>query len=476
MNAALYVRVSTQEQAKEGYSVGAQAELLTNYAKAHKWKIYNTYIDDGYSGKDMNRPAFQNLVADIKKGRVDIVVVWMFDRISRSQKDMLTIIEDILEPNNCAYVSLCENFDTSTQTGKAMTGFFAIFAQLEREQIKERMALGREARAKEGYYTGGGNNPPYGYTYKDGILHINPYEAMVVKRIYELCLERKAPYTIAKILTQEGYKARYKVWVYQTILKILSSRVYIGEVSFAKKWYEGKHEPIIDIETFEAANKIYNERRKFTKDFYSNAGKASSYFAGYLWCGRCGKKVYKQSNGSTKDNKPIRINYFKCQGRSHFKYSGFDKPCDLPYYKLEELEEQLLNELRKLAIEPGYFEKVRKASNLEDNTKVIKGEIKKVDSQISRLADLYSMGSMPFEILDSKLKDLNEKRQALMDQLSDAADQKEITKKTKKIERTVKKIPDILDSGSFDDIRNVIEMLIDKIVLDGENIEFYWRF
>ena len=254
MNAGLYIRVSTQEQAKEGYSVGAQTKILTDYAKSHKWNIYNTYVDAGFSGKDLNRPAVQQLISDIKQKRINVVIVWKFDRMSRSQKDMITIIEDILEPNDCAFVSLCENFDTSSQLGKAMTGFLAIFAQLEREQIKERMTMGREARAKEGYYTGCIDRPPLGYTLEKGILQINPYEAMAVKRIFELCLENKAPYTIAKTLTKEGYTPRHKSWIYQTVQKCLTSRLYIGEVSYAGEWYKGLHEPIIDPETFETAN------------------------------------------------------------------------------------------------------------------------------------------------------------------------------------------------------------------------------
>lgn len=476
MNVGIYIRVSTQEQAKEGYSVNEQTDKLTSYAKAQGWHIYQIYADPAFSGKDTNRPALQKLIADIKMHRIDAVLIWKFDRLSRSQKDMLTMIEDILEPNHCGLVSITERFDTSTQLGKAMTGVLAVFAQLEREQIKERMAMGREARAKEGYYTGCHDRPPLGYTVEDGILKINPYEAMAVRRMFELCLQNKAPYTIARILTKEGYKPRNKAWIYQTVQKTLTSRLYIGEVSYAGNWYQGLHEPIIDKETFEAASEISKERSRFTKEFYSNSGKATSYFAGLLFCGRCGCKVYKQSNPSTKNGLPIRRAFLKCAGRSHYKYSGRTKPCDLPYYRLEDLEEELLNEIKKLALEPNYYEQAKSSSTPEDDQKIIKTEIKKVDAQISRLMDLYSIGSVPIDILQDKLNDLNEKRLALNEQLLSAKDQKAITKKTKKIEKAIKKIPDILEHGSFDEIRNLIQILIDKVVLDGEDKEIHWRF
>ena len=132
--------------------------------------------------------------------------------------------------------------------------------------------------------------------------------------------------------------------------------------------------------------------------------------------------------------------------------------------------------IKEMPYEPGYFEKARKASDPEDNFKAISSEIKKVDDQISRLTDLYAMGSISFDILDGKIKDLNDKRRLLDDQLSGMKDQKKLQKKTKKLESTIKKIPDILDNGSFEDIRNLIEILVDKIVLDGDDIEFYWRF
>ena len=476
MNVALYIRVSTQEQAKEGYSVGSQTKKLKSYAKAHDWNIYNTYIDPGFSGKDTNRPALQKLISDIKAQRVGAVIIWKFDRLSRSQKDMLTLIEDIFEPNNCALVSITENFDTSSQLGKAMTGVLAIFAQLEREQIKERMEMGREARAKEGYYTGIKSNPPIGYTYDNGILKIDPYEKLIVKRIFELCLENKAPYTIAKTLTLEGYKPRNKTWIYQTVKKILTSRIYIGEVSFAGKWYKGLHEPIIDLQTFEAAQEIAKERSRFTKEFYSNSGKATSYFAGLLICGRCGSRIYKQGNRSIRKGQEVKLYYLKCIGRSNYKYSKRSTRCDLPYYKLEVLEKELLDEIRKLAIDPDYFRQIKEASSPEDNSKIIEAEIKRIDDQISKLMDLYSIGSVPFDILEGKMNDLNQKRLALNNQLSSAKNLKGADKKAKKIEKMVKKIPDILDHGTFEEIRNLIEILVEKIVVDGENIEFYWRF
>jgi site-specific DNA recombinase len=184
---ALYVRVSTAEQAKEGYSIGEQLDRLTKYCEAMKWEVYKSYTDPGYSGANTNRPGLQDMLADIRNGKIDKVVVYKLDRLSRSQKDTLNLIEDNFLAYNCDFVSLSENFDTSTPFGRAMVGILAVFAQLEREQIKERMSMGKEARAKEGKWHGGVN--PIGYDYIDGQLVINDYAAMQIKEVYERFLD-----------------------------------------------------------------------------------------------------------------------------------------------------------------------------------------------------------------------------------------------------------------------------------------------
>ena len=181
----LYVRVSTQEQAKEGYSIDEQIDRLKDYARAKGWIVVNVYVDGGYSGSNTNRPALKDMIKDVEAKKGDCVIVYKLDRLSRSQKDTLELIEDYFLTNNVDFVSMTENFDTSTPFGKAMIGILSVFAQLEREQIKERMSMGREGRAKEGKFHGGGY-APIGYDYVDSQLIINEYEAMQIREIYKL--------------------------------------------------------------------------------------------------------------------------------------------------------------------------------------------------------------------------------------------------------------------------------------------------
>lgn len=180
--AGLYIRVSTLEQAQEGYSIGAQKERLIAFCKAHDWAIADIYVDGGYTGANLDRPGMQKLISEI--GKMDVVLVYKLDRLSRSQKDTLYLIEEVFLPNNVDFVSMNESFDTSTPFGRAMIGILSVFAQLEREQIKERTQMGRIARAKQGLYHGGGCMP-IGYDYKDGKLVVNEYEAIQIKKIFE---------------------------------------------------------------------------------------------------------------------------------------------------------------------------------------------------------------------------------------------------------------------------------------------------
>jgi site-specific DNA recombinase len=149
---ALYIRVSTLEQAEHGYSLQEQEQRLKDYCSAKDWTIKKIYKDGGYSGGSLDRPAMQQLIKDCKK--YNMILVYKLDRLSRSQKDTMYLIEDVFLANGVQFTSMSENFDTSTPLGMAMIGILSVFAQLERAQIKERMRMGQTARAKKVMWCG----------------------------------------------------------------------------------------------------------------------------------------------------------------------------------------------------------------------------------------------------------------------------------------------------------------------------------
>lgn len=186
--AALYERVSTITQAEEGYSIGAQIEKLTKFAESKGYVVVDHYTDAGYTGSKIDRPGINKMISDIEKGKIDIVIVYKLDRLSRSQKDTLYLIDDVFLKNNVAFVSMSEAFDTSTAYGRAMLGLLSVFAQLERENIRERIKMTFAERARQGLYHGG-SSIPSGYYMENGLLKVNETEAFVVRRVFELYAE-----------------------------------------------------------------------------------------------------------------------------------------------------------------------------------------------------------------------------------------------------------------------------------------------
>ena len=201
----LYVRVSSNEQATEGYSIGEQESRLRTYCEAMRWKINKVHIDPGYSGGNTDRPGLKELIKDVESGQVNKVVVYKLDRLSRSQFDTLYLIEKVFLANNTDFVSMTENFSTSSSLGKAMIGFLAVFAQLEKDKINERTVMGKEARAKEGKW-GGGSSVPIGYEYNvaTGELEINEYEKLQILEAVELFFKGTPLRTICNMLTEKA--------------------------------------------------------------------------------------------------------------------------------------------------------------------------------------------------------------------------------------------------------------------------------
>ncbi len=466
-----YIRVSTSEQAEKGYSVTGQTERLKKYCDSHDWIIYKIYTDPGYTGSNTDRPGLKQMLDDINKHKFEKVVCWKLDRLSRSQKDTLTLIEDHFLANDCDFVSMRENFDTSTPFGKAMIGILAVFAQLEREQIKERIALGREVRAQKGYYSGG-SIPPYGYKYENKQLIVEPYEAMVVRKIFELALQNKTSYSIAKYLRENEFNPRNIKWGSKSIDHILASRIYIGQVSFSKKWYPGIHEALISTDAFEEVQEIIARRSK--KRHAMNVGKVSSYLAGITFCKKCGKKYYKDTSRVKRKEKVYYNYYYCCYGRILHKQT---EKCYNKIYAMDALDNMVLSEIKKLAMDPEYFDQVRSEGNPDEDIKIINAEIDKISSQISKLLDLYALDSMPIDVINAKIKNLTDQKEILEKQF-DIKNRSKTNKSTHKkdFSKIIMDVADIIDSGNKEEIRNMIHILIDKIYIDGDDVEIHWNF
>ena len=224
----LYIRVSTTEQALEGYSVAEQEHRLRQYCAAMGHRIHKVHIDAGFSGASLDRPGIKETIKDVQQHLVRRVIVWKLDRLSRSQKDTLIMLEDVFLENGCDFISMMESFDTSTSFGRAIVGILAAFAQLERENIKERTMMGRQARLAKGHYNS--SRPPLGYSFIPGSndLQVDPYQAAIVREIFRLFLSGTSINAIARKM-EEKYPT-VRTWNNTMIRRTLKNPVYIGKV------------------------------------------------------------------------------------------------------------------------------------------------------------------------------------------------------------------------------------------------------
>jgi site-specific DNA recombinase len=466
----LYVRVSTQEQARDGYSIDEQIDRLRDYCKAMGWIIVKIYTDGGYSGSNTDRPALQDMIRDIEAKKGDSVVVYKLDRLSRSQKDTLELIEDYFLANKVDFVSMTENFDTATPFGRAMIGILSVFAQLEREQIKERMSMGREGRAKEGKFHGGGYEP-IGYDYIDGLLKINEFEAMQIREIHKLFQEGKAFRAIEKIFADKGYTHKHGNWYPKRIKGCMLNDLYIGNVHYAGQVFKGEHDPIVDEETFNKSIALYN-----SKDYSNckNAGR-TSYLGGLLFCSQC----HARYAVSTFKSNGKEYRYYGCRSRRKVNRAMIKDPnCKNMNYKAETLDKMIFDEIRKLATDPSHVHEIKKKNFSDDDltkTKLIEKEIAKIDAQKSRYMDFYAIDEYTMEEVQAKVKPLNEQRKKLENELHTLANGKSALSEEDALE-LLESWEDVVEEGDFERIRMLINALIEKIEIDNEDIDIHWKF
>ena len=406
----------------------------------------------------MKRPALQQLISDIQS--IDKVVVYKLDRLSRNQRDTLILIEDIFVPNNTDLVSLNESFDTSTPFGRFMIGILSSFAQLEKSQISDRMSLGKEARAKDGKWHGG--KTPKGYKYVNGDLIVDDYEKMALQEIFDRYSKGEPLRSIETdlknrgITTSSGYQ-----WTPKTMRYAIANKIYLGYIRHKGEWIQGTHEQIIDSDTFLRANRRLSQaHEEFTASGIKTGIRANTtLLGGLIWCSQCGARYGKAKNG--------KHDVYKCYSR-HKKVKAMIKNpnCKNKIYKIDELDNMILDEIRKLTLE--------KICDIKgkDNLPVLRERLDSINSQIERYMKLYSLGRYEISDLDKFVLPLEQQKKSL---------EMEIQRESMQIDadetlNLVESFDDIIEKGTFEEVRTVIEALIDRIEIDGEDISIYWKF
>jgi len=370
MRAAIYIRVSTEDQAREGYSLEVQSEYLLNFAKREKWQIYSPegsaeiYEDDGYSGYSLDRPAFQSLMSDARKKRFDLILVYKLDRFSRRLRDILNILDE-LETLGIEFKSATEPYETTTSSGKLMIQQLGSFAEFERNRIIERVVPGMIKGAENGQWQGA-RYAPFGYRYKKELkkLEVCLEEAKLVREIYKMYLAGDSACRIAGNLYNQGVASRSGGKFHSKLIcDILKNKVYLGKLVWNRNHYDmrrktkngegkgyryiknspskvievdGVHEAIIDSETFDMVQKKRESNATY-KGGYTRYKNRVYYISGLLYCAECGMKyhgVMLDSNHRTKEKKP----WYRCISKSYPSVI-----CKNPQVSAENLEKQLVD-------------------------------------------------------------------------------------------------------------------------------------
>ena len=483
---ALYVRVSSERQADEAhYSIPEQIERLKSYCSAKGWTVYKIYTDGGQSGASIERPALNELITDARCNKFNMVLVYKLDRLSRRQKDTLYLIEDIFIKHNIDFTSVVENLDTSTPTGRAFIGLLSVFAQLEREQIQERMRMGKEGRAKSGKYHAG-STISIGYDYIDGSLRINEYEAMQVRKVFELRSQGYGIRQIERYMLEHGYKhkGRYAnspeqyYWYANTIRRVLQNKIYIGLIKHKDTYYQGEHEAIIDTALFESLQPDLQEAS--AKYSYSKgANRYKSLLGGLLYCGNCGGKYAHTENTPRHPERYGPIGYYCCYSRSkRVKRMIVDPNCKNKNWRMLELDAAVIWEIKKLKFEKGFIDSVR--TQQIDDTDIQKEQIKKrlsqIDVQISKFMDLYALGTIDVNIIQGKINPLVEEKSALESTLHELNCAAPANMDDETVISLVDKLIDKFDNGTLDEKREIVATLINKIEVFEDEVKIYWNF
>lgn len=386
MRAALYIRVSTDEQAREGFSIPAQKEKLTAYTISQDWEIYDYYIDDGWSAKNTKRPAFQSMMRAAEQRLFDVILVYKLDRFTRNVRDLYEVL-DQLTKLNISFRSSQEQFDTTTTMGRAMVGMLGIFAQWERETIADRVYMGMETKILSGKRNG--SSAPMGYDLVNGRLEINE-EAPFVRELFDLYLQNKGTPAVCKILAERGRPMHT-----HTLTYILRNPIYCGRFrwnyrsngnrTFKEIIVDGDTDPIVTIEEFEQVQRMITRGRKLGR-----AATSDYIFSGILVCNRCGKPM---TAGIRKYKSGYAVSFYRCAGKTEYA------TCDMPRVREESVEDALFDMLKYNKAELAKYIQVEDKPKVQKDLKLLQKDLEQIKKRREKWRQAFASELISMEEL-----------------------------------------------------------------------------
>jgi len=423
----LYLRVSTDRQATEGDSLEEQESELRKYCDYRNFKIHKLYIERGKSGGNTNRPEYKALVRDIMAGKFNAVVVKKLDRLSRSLMDFEELMV-LFQTHNIDFISLREQFDTTTAMGKAMLRIALVFAQLEREQTSERIKDVFAYRAEQGLYNGGVR--PFGYDCLSSELVPHTHERKAVEFIFDTFLATESTTRTSILCNAAGFRLRNgQIWDARQIHKILTRPIYKGFVKWNENLFQGIHQPLVTPSKWDKAQTIFALRSSNVEK-----SKVRGMLIGVLRCGNCHNPLMPSY---TIKKRGKRYYYYRCKST----FNALSDSCKGAYLAMEPTHQKVTEELLNYAQD-------HMLSNVQSR---IEAHNAKVDID-------YTIAKTELQRIKEKLIAIRAKREVYLDSLVsgtfDSGERTRINKKITEFEQEEKQ----LDSAIWKQDMTVMEI------------------
>ena len=411
---ALYTRVSSRNQLDSDYSsMQTQRERLEAYCRSQdNYTVHRVYEDGAYSAETLDRPALQQMLHDIRAGKVNCVLAYKIDRLTRSVKDF-HLLMDLFDKHQVKFVSITQSLDTQHPMGRLLRNILLDFAQFEREMTADRTRDKMHQRAQKGMWNGGG--VPYGYRNENKRLVPDDVEAPRLRFMFEQFAGNPSLAHLRAQLRQRNWQTRSgRPWTKSPLDYMLSNPVYIGKLPFNGLDLPGEHAPLIDAELFQRVQAQPRGRRHVTSDH-----KRPFLLKGLLHCSDCGSTLSPHySQKRRKDGSVHRVSYYRCT--STMKYDN--RACHIKQLNADQAEATVVENLYALAQNEAAVEATVEELNndlkgrvqpLEQEAGEIQKRLSELESEIDRFVQALGKGTISVERLEKEIKQRQADQQAL---------------------------------------------------------------
>lgn len=375
----LYTRVSSRNQADADYSsLETQRERLEAYCRSQEgYSVHRVYEDGGFSADSLERPALKAMLRDLREGKINCVLTYKIDRLTRSVRDFHQLM-DLFDRNGVKFVSVTQSIDTQNPMGRLLRNVLLDFAQFEREMTADRTRDKMRQRAQKGMWNGGCT--PYGYAARDKRLVVHPGEAERVRFMFRRFAAAPSLAGLRNELQRLGWYARSgRPWIKTALDQVLRNPIYCGLIRFHSEQFQGEHEALIDADLFQAVQSIRRDRShpaaRMTRVFL---------LKGLIHCAVCGSWMtphYTQKKH--KDASVYRIPYYRCTKTVHVN----NAVCSVKHINADLVERAVIGKLADLAQNEEYVRVSVEGlnSDLQRNTEPLEREAKRVKKRIDEI-------------------------------------------------------------------------------------------